>query len=37
MGQLVGGGGNLWFDEVEHAPEKYRNSNAEASRIRYIF
>jgi hypothetical protein len=33
VGQFVGGGGDLWFDEVEHAGGKYVNSSPEASGI----
>jgi hypothetical protein len=33
VGQLVGGGGDLWFNEVKHARGKYRNRRPEASRI----
>jgi hypothetical protein len=31
--QLVGGGGDLWFDEVEHVRGKYPNMWPEASGI----
>jgi hypothetical protein len=33
VGQLVGGGGNLWFDEIEHAREQYSNLTPKESRI----
>jgi hypothetical protein len=33
VGQLVGGGGDLWFDEVEHARKKYPKHAAESSGI----
>jgi hypothetical protein len=31
--QLVGGGGDLWFNKVEHARGKYPNLAAESSGI----
>jgi len=33
VNQLIGGGGNLWSDNIEHARGKYPNRAAEASRI----
>jgi len=33
VSQLVGGGGNLGSDEIEHARRKYPNRAREASRI----
>jgi hypothetical protein len=32
VGELVGGGGDLWFYQVKHARENYRNRPGEASR-----
>jgi hypothetical protein len=33
MSELFGGGGDLWFDEVEHARGKYRKPALDASGI----